>query len=113
MQLIFTDALIAENYAQEHNVPTDTGAKIAAHLYSEIFAKYKITKQDYFKSYDYYTRHPELFERAMGPIIDSLNAMEARMPGKAKAPPVVIAPALEKNQPVPKIMRLNQPVIKK
>jgi hypothetical protein len=113
MQLVFTDVLIAENYALGHNVPIDSGKNIAAHLYAEIFAKYHITKQEYFRSYDFYTHHPDLFEKTMDPIIDSLNAMEVRMPKiKATIPTVLpsVIPLPDKNQPGPKNIRMSPPV---
>jgi len=82
MQQAFTDALIAEAYIMEHTSRQDSQKKLATKYYSEIFDKYHITKQQYFKSYDYYAHHPALFETTMGPIIDSLSSMEARLPAK-------------------------------
>ena len=85
MQQVFTDALIAEAYIMEHTTQQDSQKKLATKYYSEIFDKYHITKSDYFRSYDFYAHHPALFETTMGPIIDSLSAMEARLPTKPQS----------------------------
>ena len=84
--MVFADALIAEGYIMEHSAQQDTQKKLATIYYSEIFDKYHITKQEYYKSYDFYVHNPALFEKTLGPIIDSLSAMEARLPSKPVAP---------------------------
>jgi hypothetical protein len=80
MQSVMLDVLIAEGYLASHNLGIDSSRKTGAKLYDEVFAKHKITKDDYTRSYNFYALHPELFENTIAPVIDSLNAMEARIP---------------------------------
>jgi hypothetical protein len=81
MQFVLIDVLTAESYAGMHTIQADTTRKIAVKLYSEIFDKYHITREQYFNSYNFYAKHPALFEKEMTTVIDSLNAMDARVPG--------------------------------
>ena len=87
--MVFADALIAEGYVMEHTTLQDSQKKLATKYYSEIFDRYHITKEEYYKSYDFYVRHPALFQETLGPIIDSLTALEARIPAKPVAPEVI------------------------
>ena len=87
--MVFADALIAEGYVMEHTSLQDSQKKLATKYYSEIFERYHITKEEYYKSYDFYARHPALFQETLGPIIDSLAAMDARIPAKSVAPETV------------------------
>jgi hypothetical protein len=81
MQPILLDVLTAEGYSAFHNsAPTDSNRQATAKYYSEIFAKYHVTKEEYTRSYKFYAQHPDLFEKTISPVIDSLNAMEARIP---------------------------------
>ena len=82
MRQVFTDALIAEGYVMEHTVQQDSQKTLATKYYNQIFARYHITKEEYYRSYDFYSEHPAIFEKLMGPILDSLTAMEARVPAK-------------------------------
>jgi len=118
MRQVFTDALIAEAYVMENTVQQDSQKRLANIYYNKIFDRYHITKDAYYRSYDYYSAHPEIFEKLMGPIIDSLTAMEARTPSKPmNAKPIAIGPA----QPLPstalqmgrKPLPLHEPPIKK
>jgi len=84
--MVFADALIAEGYVMEQSSLLDSQKNLASKYYSEIFTRYHITKAEYYKSYDFYVRHPALFEETLGPIIDSLSAMEARIPAKPVTP---------------------------
>ncbi len=86
MRQVFTDALIAEGYVMEHTVQQDSQKSLATKYYNEIFERYHITKEAYYKSYDFYSEHPAIFEKMMGPILDSLSAMEARAPAKPLQP---------------------------
>lgn len=74
------DVLTAEAFAAQHNMPADTGKTITRRLYAAVFQKHQITKDEYYRSYDFYAKHPELFEKDMATVIDSLNALSARAP---------------------------------
>jgi hypothetical protein len=80
MQLVLLDVITAEAEASQHPLPADTNKSITNRLYNEIFLKYNISKVEYTKSYDFYSHHPALFEKNLLPILDSLNAMDARTP---------------------------------
>ncbi len=87
--MVFSDALIAEGYIMENAAQQDSQKKLANIYYSEIFDKYHITKQEYYRSYDFYVQHPALFEKTLGPIMDSLSAMEARLPTRSVQPQTI------------------------
>src|ERR1051326_2399894 len=76
MRKILMDVLIAEAAVPEKNMRPDSFKIQAQKYYLAVFAKYGISKERFFKSMKYYTRHPDLFERTLTPVIDSLNTLE-------------------------------------
>jgi hypothetical protein len=111
MQLVLADALIAEGFVMERTAQQDSQRKLATLYYSEIFEKYHITKQEYYKSYDFYAHHPALFQKTLGSVIDSLSAMEARIPAKPVIPDS-IGPSLKHQTPASTHQRQFQPAKK-
>jgi len=107
MQLVLLDVITAEAEASQHPLPADTNKNITNRLYNEIFLKYKISKAEYTKSYDFYAHHPALFEKNLLPILDSLNAMDARTPAGNNLQPV--------NNPMPNnaiIRNMPRPILR-
>ncbi|MBX9783048.1 MAG: DUF4296 domain-containing protein [Chitinophagaceae bacterium] len=80
MQLVLTDILIADAVNNER-VSKDTGFKVTDHNKAamlQIFKNYKISKEEFQKSYDFYLSHPDLLK----PIADSISATGTRMIGE-------------------------------
>ncbi len=77
MQLVFWDYIRADVYARDFikkdNAANDTLENLK--LQNKIFSFYKISKEDFYKSYDYYTKHPEL----MNTLMDSMIAKQNRL----------------------------------
>ena len=76
MQAVMWDILSAEAYAQ-HYVKKDSlkiPAVEAMQLQNNIFALHKVSKEDFFNSYNYYLSHAELMKM----ILDSIGAKAER-----------------------------------
>src|SRR5690242_13929076 len=76
MRKVLTDVLIAEAAVPEKNVRPDSLKIQAQKYYLAIFARYHISKERFFESMKYYTRNPDIYDRILTPIIDSLNTLE-------------------------------------
>ncbi len=76
MELVFWDYIRAEVYTRDFikkDGINDTLQNVM--LQKKIFAYYNISKEEFYKSYDYYTRHPEL----MTVLTDSILARQNRV----------------------------------
>ena len=76
MQLVFWDYIRAEVYTRDFTKRDgidDTLQNVM--LQKKIFAYYHISKEEFYKSYNYYTKHPEL----MTVLTDSILARENRL----------------------------------
>lgn len=77
MELIMWDFIKADVFSEEftkRNQPgTDTMANIK--MQKLIFDHYKITKEQFYKSYQYYYSHPDL----MNALLDSITANQNRI----------------------------------
>lgn len=76
MQDVMWDIIEADVFTQQF-VKKDTSTKssvVNIELQNKIFALHKITRADYYRSYDYYTIHPEL----MQVILDSMSVKAER-----------------------------------
>lgn len=78
MREVMIDVFLAETYVQDQMFSQDTAKNRAKELYTKILAKHNLTQEEYHKSLNFYTRHPDLYAQVLQPIIDSLSAMEAR-----------------------------------
>lgn len=76
MQLVFWDYIRADAFTKEFikmdSVRRDTIENMV--LQQKIFGYYKISRDDFYRSYHYYTDHPEL----MNTIMDSIIARQGR-----------------------------------
>jgi hypothetical protein len=96
MQKVLFDVLRAETFVFDF-VKKDSAKKLeaeSAKLQQQIFAVHKITKVEFYKSYDFYKTHPDL----MQPLLDSMISRATRdkymktKSGNASSTPV--APAV-------------------
>jgi hypothetical protein len=78
MQKVLIDFLSVEAYLGAHAMTVDSAHKVSEAFYAQIFKNYNITRQQFFKSMNWYGSHPAEFEATLQPMIDSLSAMEAR-----------------------------------
>jgi sulfite reductase alpha subunit-like flavoprotein len=66
MMAVMTDVLKADGLTEEINrrkMDTLVNQEIrAAKYYKQVFDIHKITKEDFFKSYNYYLQHPDFFK---------------------------------------------------
>lgn len=77
MKLVMWDLLQAGNYATIQK-EKDTSIKQFNTAYmAQVLQLYKISKDDFFKSFDYYQTHPELNKI----LFDSINAYSQRKRG--------------------------------
>lgn len=76
MELVFWDYMRADAFTKEFvkmdSVQRDTIENIV--LQNKIFGYYKISRDDFYRSYHYYTDHPEM----MNTIMDSIIARQGR-----------------------------------
>jgi hypothetical protein len=76
MQLVLWDVLRADNFVFEF-VTRDTSKKLQtelAKLQQQIFAVHKISKEEFYKSFDFYKSHPDI----MQPVLDSIINIATR-----------------------------------
>ena len=76
MQLVLFDVLRADNFVSEY-VKKDSAKKPEeeiAKLQRQIFAVHKISKEDFYKSYEFYKAHPDI----MQPMLDSMISASNR-----------------------------------
>jgi hypothetical protein len=76
MQLVFWDYLRADAYCSRvmKSDSTNNDSSMNANFQIIIFNHHKISKEDFFRSYNYYIAHPEL----MTPILDSMVAQKSK-----------------------------------
>ena len=76
MQAVFWDVLQAESYTTQFIKKDSSKNSLLenAKLQQQIFAIHKITKEDFYESYDYYKNHIEL----MRVLLDSITASGER-----------------------------------
>jgi Domain of unknown function (DUF4296) len=82
MQALLTEQIMIDAFAKEF-LAKDTSIKVEVEnikLQQKVFAKYNIDKETFYKSYDYYLMHNELFS----PLLDSIIAKETRLQEKQR-----------------------------
>lgn len=78
MELVFWDFINADIYTKEF-LSLDTTLNLNkenAQLQAAIFKKHQITRQKFYKSYNYYATH----EKLMRSLLDSITAKQQRKP---------------------------------
>jgi hypothetical protein len=76
MQVVLFDVIRADNFVFQY-VTKDSSKKPEAELaklQQQIFAVHKISRADYYKSYEFYKAHPDI----MQPMLDSLINITTR-----------------------------------
>ncbi|MEO7264732.1 MAG: DUF4296 domain-containing protein [Ferruginibacter sp.] len=76
MQDVLWDYLRADVYTTDFIVTDSTKNAVTENIRLQkiVFAKHKVSKQQFYKSYNYYLEHPEL----MTQLLDSMMAMQNR-----------------------------------
>lgn len=90
MQAVFWDYLKADVYAQEFlSVDTSKDAKLEnARLQLEVFKKHKVSKETFYKSYQYYLEHESL----MKDMVDTMMIRQQKIYDSVKPVPVIMDP---------------------
>lgn len=78
MKPVLQDIFLADALVQEKHVPPDSLNYVSNQLYADIFAKYHIKSADFYRSMEFYVLHPEIMEKPMEAVVDSLSATEGR-----------------------------------
>jgi len=76
MQLVLFDIIRADNFVFDY-VKKDSSKKpeaALAILQQKIFAEHKISRDDFYNSYEFYQKHPDIME----PMLDSLINITTR-----------------------------------
>jgi len=76
MQVVLWDVIRAESFTNTF-IKKDSTKNLMledAKLQQDIFAIYHVTKDEFYKSYDYYRMHPEL----MAAVLDSISVVNMR-----------------------------------
>ena len=66
-------------------ISTDSAKIVYNHLEKEVFAGSGTDSTSYFKSFDYYSKHPDLFAVVYSAVVDSLMEMDSREKLKREA----------------------------
>lgn len=76
MQDVFWDYLRADVYTTDFIVTDSTKNAVTENIRLQkiVFAKHKVTREQFYKSYHYYIEHPEL----MTQLLDSMMAVQNR-----------------------------------
>ncbi len=77
MKLVMWDLLQAGNYATIQKEKDTSIKQLNTAYMAQVLQLYKISKDDFFKSFDYYQTHPELNKI----LFDSINAYSQRKRG--------------------------------
>jgi hypothetical protein len=88
MQDVLWDYIRADVFTTDF-ISVDTSKNLPAEnvkLQKAIFAKYKITKEDFYKSYTYYQQHPD----QMQVLLDSMTVRKRRIPDPVIVPSDII-----------------------
>ncbi|MGZ5245043.1 MAG: DUF4296 domain-containing protein [Bacteroidia bacterium] len=78
MREVLVDVLIAEANITDKGLMNAEMQPEMQKMYLQIFDKHKITKEEFFRSMEFYTSHPDILDRNFQPIIDSLSTLEAK-----------------------------------
>ncbi len=78
MRAVLTEVLIAEANITDKGLMQEEMKPQVQKMYLQIFDKHAITKEQFYRSMDYYTRHPNILDRNFNAIIDSLSTLEAK-----------------------------------
>jgi Domain of unknown function (DUF4296) len=82
MVKILADVHIAEATINLRNVAVPDVRNLNAALYKNIFVKHQITKEEFTKSYNFYSNNTELFNEMYDSVIMELNKMQAEVEKK-------------------------------
>ena len=76
MVRVMTDMHLAESHAQFSSA-YDNSKNTKQSYYKFIFDKYKISYEQFMKSWKYYTAHPEIFSKIYDEVITELSKKQA------------------------------------
>jgi Domain of unknown function (DUF4296) len=91
MQVVMWDVIKADAYVTDYvkrdSTRNDTAESVA--MQKEIFVIHNITKETYYRSYDYYKKNPEL----MKTLMDTMSARANRLRNRSST---IVQPVKEK-----------------
>lgn len=73
MVLILKDMHIIQSYLYEQKLPNEERIKKSKQLYHSILAKYKVSKEDFHNSMNYYSQNVQEFDSVYKLIIESTS----------------------------------------
>lgn len=79
---LLADIHIAEAAAVINSSAYESSKKDIKSAYHSVFSKYSITENDFRRSMDYYTMHPELLDKIYEEVITELSKKQADLQGK-------------------------------
>lgn len=72
---VLLDIALAESYAMAHNYQSDSVKTTLKENYLRIFKIHDITKNQFYKAFDYYNRHPDILKMIYEDIYERLNIL--------------------------------------
>lgn len=90
MQEVLWDIILADAFTTQHTKSTTPSVAEAenAKLQKQVFAIHAVTRENFYKSFDYYKAHTSLMKTLMDSIIDKAE--------REKSKNIIINPALTK-----------------
>lgn len=92
MKKVMWDITRADDLASQE-AGTDTAKSLkeaTARYYSQVFAIHKINKEKFYKSYNYYQQHPQLYRALMDSLYNYGMQMRAANPGLPSKNPAMV-----------------------
>ena len=77
MQGILIDVHLSEALAGIEFVKSDTIHQVMPQYYIQIFKKHSITKEDFFRSFDYYSEHPAELDEIYEEVLEEIARQES------------------------------------
>lgn len=79
MVQVLADVHIADAVVEKRSSPEKPDTALTAAMYSEIFRIHHISRNDFYKSYHFYERHPELMNEMYPDVINELSRRQAEL----------------------------------
>ncbi len=70
---ILSDIHLAEGVVKNQHLNNDSATKLYNKYYWQIFEIHNVTQKQFFRSFNYYQRHPELFEELYADLLTKIN----------------------------------------
>ena len=83
---VLLDMHLVEGYMGSSSLGEDSLKKVASGYYTLVYKKHRLSKEQFRKSLDYYSRRPELLDSIYSSILHELNT-QSRQISSSPAPP--------------------------